>query len=617
MGNALPIPYKPLQPISRWVWAMFAAALCTLALGTYGFWVAEGLPLTCSALSEALYQALQLFLLRMPSLSGGSNGYLETARWMAVILSDFVVLTTLYQILVGDWHRLSLKWARGHVVVCGLGEVGRQLAIEFRQDRHRVVAIERDPSVQGIDVVKAHGVTILFGNASDKRLLSRARAHRAKTVLAVCSEDDTNIAIAATVQEQAKLRHSAPPDAKCLLLLTDRILRDKIMPLFHNKEQKGEFRIKVGGLDVPDMVARRVFQDYPLDFDGIGRHSPFRTHLVVVGSCPLAKAIVVKALQLCHIANHARLLVSVLAPDAAVFISHVRRLHPHCEAWYDAQAIAPDTQQPLPEQLAGLSGANQFFTVVLCEPHDGHIDKDTEIHDALQAIDVASALRESDPVAKGHVRSQVLTCLRHQPGFESLFSSLSGSKPDVPVHAFGLLETFCHRDALLHESHDAIARSMHEEYRAEQAAKKQKAKENNEPYETRSADMPWEDLPESFRDSNRLSADHLAIKLRAVGLRLGAKGQAHAVNEFLDPDNNLARVEHERWCAEHWLDGWQHGAVKSEAAKIHPDLVAWDRLAQGERNIDIHFVEKTVRILARVKMAIYPADSVAEGEADA
>lgn len=121
----------------------------------------------------------------------------------------------------------------------------------------------------------------------------------------------------------------------------------------------------------------------------------------------------------------------------------------------------------------------------------------------------------------------------------------------------------------------------------------------------RPAHKPWDILPEGIRESNRLAADHLAIKLRAIGYRIDIPEKSGAVESFSDTGNTLAMMEHERWCAERWLEGWRLG-TRDDTGKVHNDLKSWDELTDGEKYIDQNFVAKTVDIVERAEMAIYP-----------
>jgi hypothetical protein len=596
---------SPQPDQSRWYWrVVFSGVIIGIFFGTWGYLIYAGdNAVENASFFTALYHAVQLFALHMPLLEGHINWQLEIGRWAAAIASGLAVLLVLSRAFLTEWRLFHIRWAKNHVVVCGLGEVGTRLALEFRRAGSNVVAIERGVTAPGVSEVESQGIPVIIGDAKDHETLRRVRAHHAMNLLAVCSDDDTNIAITVAVRDLAAAETSAPPNAECRLLLADRDLHERVAPYLTSTGGAGEFRIKVGGFDMPETVARLAFDEHPLDFDGIREQDSISVHLVLVGTCPLGEALAVKALQLCHFANRSRPRVTVVGNDAHAFISRLRQRHPYAEPWYEAQAVECDrSDTALPEKIAALPVRDELVTVAIC-PGSGH-DGDIESQNVLMATAIENALQSGNPAKQ----TQILVYLRRRSGFGSLFGSMGKSGGGVSIHAFGLIETLYNLDTLLHEKQDAVARALHLEYFEEQEERKKKAEAVGQTFEPRPAHKPWEILSESFRESNRIAADHLAVKLRAVGLYMDTPKKPGALDSFMDTGDTLAMMEHERWCAEHWLDGWRLG-TRNDQAKVHPDLKPWDELPLEERYIDQNFAAKTVRVTERAGRAIYPSSA--------
>ncbi|MFC3099021.1 RyR domain-containing protein [Alteraurantiacibacter palmitatis] len=89
----------------------------------------------------------------------------------------------------------------------------------------------------------------------------------------------------------------------------------------------------------------------------------------------------------------------------------------------------------------------------------------------------------------------------------------------------------------------------------------------------------WQDLPETFVAANRAAADHRAIKLWDAETS-GLNGE--------DLAEALARMEHNRWCAERLLAGWAPAGdgLRDDGRKLHPDLQPWDGLSEKARQKD-------------------------------
>ena len=100
---------------------------------------------------------------------------------------------------------------------------------------------------------------------------------------------------------------------------------------------------------------------------------------------------------------------------------------------------------------------------------------------------------------------------------------------------------------------------------------------------------PWDQLSHDFRESNRQVADHVSIKLRAIGCtRTKPDGRLRQIRDrFTNKEaiDLLAQMEHQRWCADRYLAGWQPGLVKDTRRKTNPNLVPWDELAQVDERL--------------------------------
>jgi hypothetical protein len=97
------------------------------------------------------------------------------------------------------------------------------------------------------------------------------------------------------------------------------------------------------------------------------------------------------------------------------------------------------------------------------------------------------------------------------------------------------------------------------------------------------------------------------VKLRATGYHIGSLGErvpADIAANDLEVEL-VARMEHARWCAEKWLDGWTYGERRDQGAKLHPDLRPWDDLPVDQRQIDTILVMCVPGALKKVGQAAY------------
>jgi len=121
--------------------------------------------------------------------------------------------------------------------------------------------------------------------------------------------------------------------------------------------------------------------------------------------------------------------------------------------------------------------------------------------------------------------------------------------------------------------------------------------------------VPWEELPEEFREANRDQARAIVEKLRVLGLGIapGVSGTVSGMIAFSDEQmDRLARMEHLRWMAEKERNGWVHGSVRDNNTKIHPDLVPWEELDEQAKEKDRNAVGVIPKILKAAGYVIQP-----------
>lgn len=82
---------------------------------------------------------------------------------------------------------------RDHVVVVGLGNVGLRIVTTLRERGVPVVGVERAEDTAGAAAAARAGVPVVFGDATRERVLREAGADEARALVAVTSDDATNL----------------------------------------------------------------------------------------------------------------------------------------------------------------------------------------------------------------------------------------------------------------------------------------------------------------------------------------------------------------------------------------------------------------------------------------
>src|SRR5205823_6797045 len=98
---------------------------------------------------------------------------------------------------------------------------------------------------------------------------------------------------------------------------------------------------------------------------------------------------------------------------------------------------------------------------------------------------------------------------------------------------------------------EAMARAIHDDY-------VERLRQEGHTPQTKPNMVPWEDLPEHIRESNRRQADDIPRKLRDIGCRIAPLTEWTSHTFAFKPEEleELAEKEHIRWMEERSSPWW-------------------------------------------------------------
>ena len=216
---ALPGPRFPRLPLgavfSRRVRKAAFGLACFVAAITLATWLATGRSLLFS-----FYQVLlDVAAAGNPAESG------PPARQVLQVLSVFAGMLIMPLVLalvlesLGALHNISgldrpRRSMNDHIVIIGLGKVGSRVLERLAEMRVPVVAVERNPHATGIARARALQVPVVIGDISQTEVYRDARINRCRTLMALTSNDSTNLEAVLYAREQR-------PDLRVVLRLFD------------------------------------------------------------------------------------------------------------------------------------------------------------------------------------------------------------------------------------------------------------------------------------------------------------------------------------------------------------------------------------------------------------
>lgn len=454
--------------------------------------------------------------------------------------------------------RLS-RW-RGHVVVCGLGRKGQQLALDFRQRAHRVVVADVLPDEDDAQLCRQRGILVENGDASKVVTLEAIGAERARYVFAVCRDDHTNLEIGMeTLARFAAAGKKGP--LSCYVHLVNLPLR--VMLQRHELLTPRPAGFELHFFNIYENAARALLAAFPLEAAPVAGDGP--AHLIIVGLTRLGEAVATQAARIGHYRDLRPLRVTVIDEDATALGEQFLARQPGVEAACELRFQTMRLSEPRFTRLEFQDGVEAGRpTVVLCLEGDE------------ANVSVALTLAE-------HTGGKIplLANVGERRGLAKLLSASTSQLERKGIHIFGAVEEVCGWDLLREEELDTLAKAF------------------AQLYQSRHGGPGWEEMSEDLRNSNRAAADHIDVKLRTVGCRRVAAPENPEPFAFTAAELELlARMEHERWCADRRLNGWLFGEPRDNARKRHHNLVPWAQLTEPDREKDRAQVRDLPAVLA-------------------
>jgi voltage-gated potassium channel Kch len=565
--------------------AMLAAAIASLTLGTIGF-----LDLSSKHYDvlDALYRAIQLFGLGSGNLDPPVPTTLQIARLLAPIVTGVAAVGAVLALWRSQLQVLGLRLLmRGHVVVAGLGQTGSRLATSFHEAGHKVVGIELDPANPHLPGLAERGINVLAGDATDPAILGRARVATARHLFVTCGEDGRNVDVAMISARRNPARRTGVLTA--FVHLVDLALWRTLKAEALVAIDAPEFRLEL--FNALDAGARMLLDRHPPYVDAEG-HPLDDPHVCLVGVEGVGEHLLVQLATRSRTerAGKRRLRLTIAGPEAEAARATALDRHPELEdicelrarqgavdsAWFQrgGALLDPEGRADITRAYVSLSREADALTAAL------------GLHGALASRNVPVVVAVDDA----------------QGGLAQILRS-EGSAFARNVEPFGVLSAALVPGLVLGGTNEVLARAKHDDYL-------RREREAGHTPEDNPSMVPWDELSESLRESNRRFADGVGAMLTAAGAAVVPAPLIDPLGElpgFTDEEvEKLARQEHERWATDLQRDGWRPtDGPKDPQRKLHPLLVPWEKLDEAEREKDRDAARLIPRMLAQAGYELY------------
>ena len=605
--------------LKKYNWLFPLVILFATLLGTVGFYqhaLANNIP---PSWTSALYLSLQLFVLNSGGVSGTIPLTREIARFFAPALTAGGIFIALWEPFHQNFLLFKIRFWKEHVIVCGISRKAELLIENFlknKNEKFNIILIEPNADHDSISQLRKKGVIILRGNAADEEVLHKANILKARYLLALTNDEKVNILIA---QKATNIYNQYPDKIPAdgtlqVILHIDDFYTVNIFKEFHEKAvpdnesyRKGGSRIDYHAFSIYQLGAIYMVDNFSPDkYISLAGEDDAPAHLLILGDNIAAQYLILEAAQMYHFANLKKTRITVIADDIGPIALKIESLYPFLDNIVDIryETTANFFSNPCPVPCDELSicfvaldddGKSVYYSRKLRQ----HIFSQSKLshQSSLQSFQAHADFALGAPPIK--------VLLPRNTALVNIFNDVAKEMRLLNIELLNLDDEVCNKRTIVdnRKEEDFIAKHIHFEWAKSQAER------NKTPIGTMQEE--WEKLKDAQKDSNRLPARHLFIKLRYVKADLSDRDSGEELDfENLESDiwDKIARMEHNRWVAEKSIGGFVHMNHASDRKlsrflkdnlKCHQDLVPFDELDEATQEYD-KFTFKMAPVIAHL-----------------
>lgn len=587
-------------------WLFPLLILLTLGLGMIGFRQYDLLNETTPYWLTNFYSSIQLFVLESGGLSGQIPLILDITRFVAPSLTAGGIFIALWEPFNQSFLLLKLRFWKNHIIICGLSKKAELLildSLKHATGKVKIVVIESNMEHGSISNFRKKGVVVLEGNAVDEDMLHKANVLQARVLLALTNDETVNIHIA----QRATQIYNHFPDKILpnnilqVVMHVDDFYTMNIFKEFHEKAipendqfRKGSTKVDYHVFSIYQLAAIFMIDHFcPDQYVSLVEDKDPAAHLLILGSNLAAQYLVLEAAQMYHFANLKRTQITVVAEYVEEIQTKINLLYPFLIKAVDLQYINKSDffKEDCPVNCEDISvcfvaveddGKSVYYSRKLRQHLFSQSQKTKD--SSLRSYNRYADFEKSAPPIK--------TLLPRNTALVHIFKDVALEMKMLGIELINMDEEVCNKKTIVdnRKEEDFIAKHIHFEW-AKTQANKNKVKVGTMQEE-------WDKIKDAQKDSNRLPARHLFIKLRYVNADLtdqtsGEEFEMDSLSE--EAWDRIARMEHNRWNSEKYINGFtlvepvkdnNLGTFLKGNLKCHWDLIPYDELDKETQEYD-------------------------------
>lgn len=507
---------------------------------------------------------------------------LEIARWLGPGVLLYAATKAIIFFIKKELKYFSAKFFNNHIIVTSLNEKTKYLVNDLLNNGRKVIVVPETEDSDEISIQGNADITILEGEFSNTKFLKKIAAHKAKYFV-FAGNDEANISNAILTynflinnrlkKKQIIFTHAA--DDRKFRELSELNFFEEITKL-NSKNKNCEIRIFSGN----ERISRNIFNSFAPDiFIPVNKINDEQIHTAVIGSNDLALSMIIRLARLGNFANLKKMKIT-LYYEGSQMLDNLNYSYPNLDKIVDLIPIETRLDYLTPDLIEKSNNDHPFASIyIVCEDDElsGKVLNTLSKVDSKNELKVILALENPDGILNRWYNSELLD--------------------NINLYKINITERSFTEESIISEKTDELAKKVHEFYLP--------SPEKRDP--EKSSHKEWELLPVDFKNQNREQADHIYVKLRALGCKavsFNSPEPEFKIDRKSEMFEILSEMEHNRWMAHMYLSGWQFGETRNDKRKIHTDLIPYPDLSEQVKDWDRNAIENIPKLLSLVNLKI-------------
>jgi len=514
---------------------------------------------------DLAFQSIRLFGMKFPTgFQSPLPWQLEVARWMAPGVIIYTAAKAILYFVQREYKSFQLSYKKDRIIVTSLNEKSRFLIKDLLKNGEKVVVLAGIIDSRKLDEVEKEGAVIVEGDITNKKFLDNIGAQKAKYFVFLEEDDETNISNAISVYNYL-VEFAKDKKQTIFTHVADDIKLSELMELkffekyLEKNEANNNCEIRVFSMN--ERTTRILFKAYSPDVFTMIKPDSEQVRVAVFGSGKLAQSMVIRLARLGHYANRQKLKIT-LFHDGDSMVKKLLQNFPEIRDLIEFENINAPLELFDIDAFNKLQREQPFNAVyLLCENDSlsSNILKKLIKNDAEKLINVVLALMNPEGILSKWYDVHAIANIR--------------------LNKFNVIEESFTKWSIISEKMDDLAKLAHASYLPP-------VRERNP---EKASHKEWEFLGIDFKNQNREQADHLDVKVRALGCKIVPEDSIE--EEFIIDEKSgifeiLAETEHNRWAGHMILSGWKLGDKRDDENKIHSDLIPYEKLSEEVKQYD-------------------------------